>query len=129
MQTKQKRRVYTLQSAPPHIRGALRPALRAGLELWREAPEQDAGWKLFLLAPSMLLFREKGGPAAGAGKAGRPVISRSLGTNCTNSFWSQPATAADLEAQWRAERFCTATSRVVDFLSPHGAVSGHSGLT
>ena len=25
--------------------------------------------------------------------------------------------------------FCTVTSRVVDFLSPQGAASGHSGLT
>ena len=55
-----KRRVYTLQSPPLQIRGALRQALRAGLELVREAPDQEAGWKLFLLAPRMLLYRERG---------------------------------------------------------------------
>ena len=46
-----KRRVYTLYGSPT-------PS--AGLELVREAPDREAGWKLFLLVPRMLLYRERG---------------------------------------------------------------------
>ena len=126
LSTELKRRVYTLQSAPPQIRGALRQALRAGLELVRDAPEQDTGWKLFLLAPRMLLFRERGQArvspqelakrvellsqdrwdellcqAAQAAQAA-PRQQHSRAPPQTRS--GGPATAADLEAQRRAER-------------------------
>ena len=48
-----RRRVYTLQSPPGPRRGALKAALTAGLtEVQRDPTE---GWKLFLLAPRMLL--------------------------------------------------------------------------
>ena len=58
-----RQRVLTLQSAPARIRGALRTALRTGLRLAVHpvAPEDAArGWKLFCLAPRMLLFRLPG---------------------------------------------------------------------
>ena len=60
LQSTCRQRVLTLQSAPPRIRGALRTALRAGLRLAAHpACDEDAvrGWKLFCLAPRMLLLR------------------------------------------------------------------------
>ena len=56
-------RVYTFQSAPRQLRGLLRNAFRVGLEHIRDAPTQaqaSTGWKLFLLAPRMLLYRAPG---------------------------------------------------------------------
>ena len=56
-------RVFTLQAPPHSLRGALRQTMRQGLELirdGREAHAVDMGWKLFLLAPRMLLFRSRG---------------------------------------------------------------------
>ncbi|CAE7683973.1 unnamed protein product [Symbiodinium sp. CCMP2592] len=56
-------RVLTLQGVPARLRGALRTALRAGLQLIadRESPAQELrGWKLFCLAPRMLLQRSSG---------------------------------------------------------------------
>ena len=58
-----KQRVYTLQSPPRQLRGLLRNAFRVGLETMRDAPsseEASDGWKLFLLAPRMLLYRSPG---------------------------------------------------------------------
>ncbi|CAE7328378.1 unnamed protein product, partial [Symbiodinium sp. CCMP2592] len=60
-----RRQVLTLQSAPHKVRGTLRIALRTGL---REALEgagpadTSRGWKLFFLAPRMLLQRGAGQP-------------------------------------------------------------------
>ena len=56
-------RVLTLQSPPASLRGILRGALRRGLELAADSssPEgQTRGWKLFVLAPRMLLYRSSG---------------------------------------------------------------------
>ncbi|OLP76330.1 132 kDa protein [Symbiodinium microadriaticum] len=56
-------RVLTLQGVPTRLRGALRTAFRAGLQLIadRESPVQELrGWKLFCLAPRMLLHRSGG---------------------------------------------------------------------
>ena len=53
-------RVLTLQGVPTRLRGALRTAFRAGLQLIadRESPVQELrGWKLFCLAPRMFLHR------------------------------------------------------------------------
>ena len=58
-----RQRVFTLQSAPARIRGALRTAMRTGLRLAVHpvAPEDALrGWKLFCLAPRMFLFRSPG---------------------------------------------------------------------
>ena len=60
-------RVYSLQNVPGRLRAVLKFALRRGLEQIREAhrsnangPQSSRGWKLFLLASRMLLFRPKG---------------------------------------------------------------------
>ena len=56
-------RVLTLQGVPTRLRGPLRTAFRAGLQLIadRESPVQELrGWKLFCLAPRMLLHRSGG---------------------------------------------------------------------
>eukprot|EP00439_Symbiodinium_sp_Y106_P027522 s2258_g3.t1 len=56
-------RVYTFQSPPRQLRGLLRNALRVSLEAIRDDAGTDTerdGWKLFLLAPRMLLFRTPG---------------------------------------------------------------------
>ena len=56
-------RVFTLQSPPRIMRGALRQVLREGLELIRDGPDAQsvqAGWGLFLLGPRMLLYRSRG---------------------------------------------------------------------
>ena len=56
-------RTLTLQGVPARLRGALRTAMRTGLELISErtSPQQELrGWKLFLLAPRMLLHRAAG---------------------------------------------------------------------
>ena len=53
-------RVYT---SLRQLRGLLRNAFRVGLEHIRDAPTQaqaSTGWKLFLLAPRMLLYRAPG---------------------------------------------------------------------
>ena len=56
----------TLQGVPARLRGALRTAMRTGLELISErtsplqALQELRGWKLFLLAPRMLLHRSAG---------------------------------------------------------------------
>ena len=58
-----RRRVYTLQSPPRQVRGALRQAMRSALELVHAAQDPasvEDGWKLFLLAPRMLLHRKRG---------------------------------------------------------------------
>ncbi|CAE7612884.1 unnamed protein product [Symbiodinium sp. CCMP2592] len=58
-----RRRTLTLQSAPTQLRGILRYALRTGLEQAVAGPGPDdttRGWKLFFLAPRMLLHREPG---------------------------------------------------------------------
>ena len=58
-----RRRALTLQSAPTQLRGTLRFALRTGLEhaVAGAGPDDEArGWKLFFLAPRMLLHREPG---------------------------------------------------------------------
>ena len=53
-----------LSGKPPRqLRGLLRHALRIGLETIRDAPTPErasVGWKLFLLAPRMLLYRPPG---------------------------------------------------------------------
>ena len=67
-----RRRGYTLQSPPGPMGGALKAALSAGLTEVQRDPSSAEGWKLFLLAPRMLLYRgpenrAHGGPApAGA---------------------------------------------------------------
>ena len=56
-------RTLTLQGVPARLRGALRTAMRTGLELISErtSPLHELrGWKLFLLAPRMLLHRSAG---------------------------------------------------------------------
>ena len=58
-------RTLTLQGAPGWLRGLLAFALRAGLRPIRDAPgdaraQETAGWKLFMLAPRMLLSRARG---------------------------------------------------------------------
>ena len=56
-------RILALQGVPARFRRALRTALRTGLELISEraSPQQELrGWKLFLLAPRMLLHRAAG---------------------------------------------------------------------
>ena len=56
-----RRRALTLQSASTQLRGTLRFALRTGLEhaVAGAGPDDEArGWKLFFLAPRMLLHRE-----------------------------------------------------------------------
>ncbi|CAE7241283.1 unnamed protein product, partial [Symbiodinium sp. CCMP2456] len=58
-----RRRTLTLQSAPTQLRGVLRYALRTGLEqaVAGAGPDDTTrGWKLFFLAPRMLLHREPG---------------------------------------------------------------------
>ena len=58
-----RRRVLTLQGVPHKVRGSLRCALRTGLRAALESADQaDAcrGWKLFFLAPRMLLYRSAG---------------------------------------------------------------------
>ncbi|MCR9103328.1 MAG: hypothetical protein NXI25_25490, partial [bacterium] len=55
-----RRRVYTLQSPPGPMRGALKAALTAGLTEVQRDPSSAEGWKLFLLAPRMLLYRGRG---------------------------------------------------------------------
>ena len=58
-------RTLTLQGVPGWLHGLLAFALRAGLRLIRDAPgdaraQETAGWKLFMLAPRMLLSRARG---------------------------------------------------------------------
>ncbi|CAE7250676.1 unnamed protein product [Symbiodinium sp. CCMP2456] len=56
-------RIYTFQSPPRQLRGLLRNALRVSLEAIRDGAGTDReceGWKLFLLAPRMLLYRTPG---------------------------------------------------------------------
>ncbi|CAK0891748.1 unnamed protein product, partial [Prorocentrum cordatum] len=57
-------RVPTLQRAPAFARGPFRNALRKALELIREGEADETGaargWKLFLLLPRLLLWREAG---------------------------------------------------------------------
>ena len=63
LETTCRARVLTLQTAPQSLRGTLRSALRAGLlsaTVGCTDHERVRGWKLFLLAPRMLLYREPG---------------------------------------------------------------------
>ena len=58
-----RRRALTLQGAPRKLRGTLRYALRTGLSAALDAREPAvaaSGWKLFFLAPRMLLHRAAG---------------------------------------------------------------------
>ena len=69
-----RQRILTLQGVPTCLRSALRTALRAGLQLItdRESPQLELrGWKLFCLAPRMLVFR-----AAGDAGRGRNCCSK-----------------------------------------------------
>ena len=55
--------LYSFQSPPRQLRGLLRNAPRLSLEAIRDEAGTDIerdGWKLFLLAPPMLLFRTPG---------------------------------------------------------------------
>ena len=55
-----RQRVLTLQAVPARLRGALRTAFRTALQLIHDRPSSQQelqGWKLFLLAPRMLLYR------------------------------------------------------------------------
>ena len=52
-----RRRVSTVQSPPGHVRGALKNAMAAGLAEVQRDPGASDGWKLFLLAPRLLLHR------------------------------------------------------------------------
>ena len=55
-----RQRVLTLQAVPARLRGALRTAFRTALQLIHDCPspqQELQGWKLFLLAPRMLLYR------------------------------------------------------------------------
>ena len=58
--TELRRRVLTLQAPPAPLRGALKTALRDGLERIRRDPASSEGWAMFLLAPRMLLYRQQG---------------------------------------------------------------------
>lgn len=60
LHTELRRRVLTLQAPPAPLRGALKAALREGLERIRHDPASPDGWALFLLAPRMLLYRQQG---------------------------------------------------------------------
>ena len=56
-------RVYTFQTPPRQLRGLLRTAFRTALETLRDAAtieDECDGWKLFMLAPRMLLIRAPG---------------------------------------------------------------------
>ena len=62
-----RQRVLTLQSAPGFMRGLLRTLLRHASRLIRDARNARSsqhlaarGWKLLLLAPRMLLYRQRG---------------------------------------------------------------------
>ena len=58
-----RRCVFTPQSSPACVRGALRQVLQEGLRLIREARSPQkvaAGWKLFLRAPCRLFCRSRG---------------------------------------------------------------------
>ena len=76
-----RRRALTLQGVPARLRGTLRAAMRAGPRLAVEgaSPEDAArGWKLFFLAPRMLLFRSPGE------LLGSPLRSLTAGAVCSN---------------------------------------------
>ena len=66
----------SLAGVPGRLRGLLAFVLRTGLWLIRDAPgdvraQKTAGWKLFMLAPQMLLSRPPGRPP-GLGEPGFP---------------------------------------------------------
>ena len=63
LQSACRERTFTLQSSPARARGALRTAMRTGLRLvvHPTSPDDEVrGWKLFVLAPRMLLYRSPG---------------------------------------------------------------------
>ena len=72
--TELRRRVFTLQSCPGFLRGALRTALRQGLQwIYDDGGSAGAGWALFLLAPRMLLYRRPGETTIPRGELERRV--------------------------------------------------------
>ena len=79
-------RVYTFQTPPRQMRGLLRNAVRIALEAILNAPGTDTeldGWKLFVLAPRMLLFR-----APGASRVPRDELARRERLFCEGR-WAQ----------------------------------------
>ena len=111
-----RRRVYTLQSPPGPMRGALKAALTAGLTEVQRDPSSAEGWKFFLLAPRMLLYRGRGETrvpraeldkrvALLAAKQCRDLLDAAAKA-AAGSDVSGPsrANAADDDAQRRAER-------------------------
>ena len=71
-----RRKVCTLQSPPGPTRGALKNALAAGLAEVQRDPRFAEGWKLFLLAPRMLLFRGRGKTRVPRAQPDKRVVPR-----------------------------------------------------
>ena len=79
-------RTPTLQSVPGWMRGLLAFALRSGLRLIRGAPgtaaaREAVGWKLFLLAPRMLLSAKRGSPQLSSSEE-QACSGRASGPSC-----------------------------------------------
>ena len=70
-----RRRVLTLQAAPCKLRGLLRFALRTGLRTALDLVAAACGWKLFFLAPRMLLHRPAGQQSVQANELEQPCDS------------------------------------------------------
>ena len=111
-----RRRVYTLQSPPAPMRGALKAALTAGLTEVQRDPSSAEGWKLFLLAPRMLLYRGRGETRVPRAELDKRVALLAAG-QCRDLLDAAAeaaagsdvpgpsrANAADDDAQRRAER-------------------------
>ena len=106
-----RQRVLSLQGVPGFLRGVLRALLRYACRLIRERVHAARGWKLLLLAPRMLLFRERGQSSLPRAEFDRRVALLQAGN------WTQllseaaatcrrqgPAPARDDSLQPRADR-------------------------
>ena len=89
-----RKRVYTLQSPPGRVRGALKNAMAAGLADVQRDPGASDGWKLFLLAPRMLLHRRRGETRIQHDELDRRVALLAAG-QCCSLLESATAAAAD----------------------------------
>ena len=90
------------------MRGALKAALTAGLTEVQRDPSSAEGWKLFLLAPRMLLYRGRGETRVPRAELDKRVELLAAG-QCRDLLDSDVpgpsrANAADDDAQRRAER-------------------------
>ena len=78
-----RRRAFCLQGVPGFMRGALRTVYRRALEYIRThrgTAAESRGWKLFLLASRMLLYREKGQTWIDADELERRLLSLRSGS-------------------------------------------------